>query len=245
MVIKDIEQTLAQKFCCYGYKNMSGELKDKGWIINRKKVNRLMKENNLLFGARIRPKPFKRNYIRFRSVPAEHPLQYLTMDIKYVHVHGTGRNALLLTIMDIYSRKVLIYMLRHHIKKGDVLLLLSLMLLEYKVEGMSIRNDNGSQFIAQAVREYLKEKGVYQEFSHVATPEDNAYIEALHSNLQREVIDRFEFESIYHAQMVIDRYYKWYNEKRRHGSLNGQTPESVYKKYNPIPFENEKLLNYL
>jgi putative transposase len=117
------------------------------------------------------------------------------------------------------------------------------MLLEYKAEGMSLRNDNGSQFIANAVREYLKEKGVYQKFSHVATPEDNAYIEALHSNLQREVIDRFEFECIYHAQMVIDRYYKWYNEKRRHGSLKRQAPETAWKKYNPIPFENEKLLN--
>lgn len=128
------------------------------------KVNRLRKENNLLYGAPIRPKPFKGNFIRFRSVQAERPLQYLTMDIKYVHVYGTGRDALLLTIMDIYSRKVLIYMLRHHIKKGNVLLLLSLMLLEYKVEGLSTRNDNGAQFIAQAVREYLKEKVVYQEF---------------------------------------------------------------------------------
>lgn len=63
-----------------------------------------------------------------------------------------------------------------------------MLLLEYKAEGITLRNDNGSQFIATAVREFLKEKGVYQEFSHVATPEDNAYIEALHSNLQREVI---------------------------------------------------------
>jgi hypothetical protein len=48
----------------------------------------------------------------------ERPLQFMTMDIKYVHVHGTGRNALLLTVMDIYSRKVLIHMLRQSIKKG-------------------------------------------------------------------------------------------------------------------------------
>jgi putative transposase len=244
-VVKDIERTLAQEFCCYGYRNMAGELKEMGWIINHKKVYRLMKESKLLFGARIRVAPFKRNFIRFRSLRPERPLQYLTMDIKYVHVHGTGRNALLLTVMDIYSRKVLIHMLRQSIKKGDVLLMLSLMLLDYKAEGMSLRNDNGSQFIANAVREYLKEKGIYQEFSHVATPQDNAYIEALHSNLQREVIDRFEFESIFHAQMVIDRYYKWYNEKRRHWSLSGQTPETAWKNYNPIPFENEKRLNYL
>jgi hypothetical protein len=73
------------------------------------------------------------------------------------------RNALLLTVIDIYS-KVLIHMLRHRIKKGDVLLMLSLMLLEYKAEGMSIRNDNGSQFIAAVVREYLREKGIYQSY---------------------------------------------------------------------------------
>jgi transposase InsO family protein len=110
--------------------------------------------------------------------------------------------------------------------------------MEYKTKGMSLRNDNGSQFIASAVRQFLKDKGITQEFSHVATPEDNAYIEALHSNLQREVIDRFEFDSIYHAQMIIDRYYKWYNEKRRHGALKGRTPQFAYNHFfNPIPFE--------
>lgn len=227
-VVKDIEKTLHQEFCCYGYRNMTGELRELGWIINHKKVYRLMKEHKLLYGGKIRPEPFKRNFIRYRSPGAERPLQYLSMDIKYVHIHGWNRNVLLLTVMDIYSRKVLIHMLKENIKKGDVLVMLSLMLLEYKAEGMSLRNDNGSQFIARAVRQFLKDKGILQEFSHVATPQDNAYIEALHSNLQREVIDRFEFDSIYHAQMIIERYYKWYNEKRRHGSLSGRTPEIVW-----------------
>ncbi|WP_205686052.1 IS3 family transposase [Chitinophaga costaii] len=245
IVVQQIEKVLSQEFCCYGYKNMTAELREMGWVINHKKVYRLMKESKLLYGSRIRPIPFKRDFIRFRSLQPERPLQYLSMDIKYVYIHGTGRNVLLLTVIDIYSRKVLIYLLRSHIKKGDVLLMLSLMLLEYKAEGMSIRNDNGSQFIAQAVREYLKEKGIYQEFSHVATPEDNVYIEAFHSNLQREVMDRYEFDSIYHAQMVLDRYYEWYNEKRRHGALKRQTPNYVFKNFNPVPFENEKLLSYL
>ena len=238
VVIQDIEKTLHQEFCCYGYRNMTGELKEMGWVINHKKVYRLMKEHKLLYGGRIRPEPFKRTFIRYRTPGAERPLQYLSMDIKYVHIHGWRRNVFLLTVMDIYSRKVLIHMLKASIKKGDVLVMLSLMLMEYKTEGMSLRNDNGSQFIATAVRQFLKEKGITQEFSHVATPEDNAYIEALHSNLQREVIDRFEFDSIYHAQMIIDRYYKWYNEKRRHGSLKGRTPGSVYNHFfNPISFE--------
>ena len=189
-VVKDIEKTLHQEFCPYGYRSMTGELKDRGWIINHNKVYRLMKEHKLLYGGKIRPEPFKRNFIRFRTPGAEKPLQYLSMDIKYVQIHGWRRNVYLLTIMDIYSRKVLIHMLKVSIKKGDLLVMLSLMLLECEAEGMRLRNDNGSQFIAGVVRQFLKGKGISREFSHVATPEDNAYIEALHSNLQREVIDR-------------------------------------------------------
>ncbi len=49
--------------------------------------------------------------------------------------------------------------------------------MDYKTEGMIFRNDNGSQFIAGVVRQFLKDKGVIHEFTHVATAEENAYIE--------------------------------------------------------------------
>jgi hypothetical protein len=61
-LVKDIEKTLHQEFCCYGYRNMTGELKDLGWRINHKKVYRLMKDHKLLYGSKIRPEPFKRNF---------------------------------------------------------------------------------------------------------------------------------------------------------------------------------------
>ncbi|HJS55619.1 MAG TPA: IS3 family transposase [Chitinophagaceae bacterium] len=237
VVVKQIEIILQQEFCCYGYHMVTCELHEIGWIINHKKVYRLMDEHHMLFNSRIKVIASQRSFVRYRKLLPERPLQYLSMDIKFVHIHASGRNALLLTVMDVYSRKVLMHMLRYNIRKGDVLVMLSLLLLEYKPQGMTIRNDNGSQFIAGAVRQFLKDKGVYQEFSHVGTPEDNAYIEALHSNLQREVINRFEFDSIYHAALVIDRYYKWYNEKRRHGSLNRRRPQEIWDQYfsNPFP----------
>jgi hypothetical protein len=74
VVLKDIEQTLSHEFCCYGDKNMTAELKDLGWIINHKKVYRLMKEAKLLYGARIGVAPFKRNFIKFRSLRPDRPL---------------------------------------------------------------------------------------------------------------------------------------------------------------------------
>ena len=91
VVINDIEQTLTQEFCCFGYRNMTGEIREKGWIINYKKVYRLMKEHRLLYGSRIRPEPFRRNFIQFRRLQPDRPLQYLSIDIKYVHIQGIAQ----------------------------------------------------------------------------------------------------------------------------------------------------------
>lgn len=124
-------------------------------------------------------------------------------------------------------------MLRYNIKKRYVVILLSLLLIGYKVENITLMNDNGSQFIAGVVRQFLKDKGVNQEFTYVATPAENACIEALHSNVQSEVVERFEFESIYHAQMIFNRYYDWYNNHRKHGAL-GRKPPKQYLRENDL-----------
>jgi transposase InsO family protein len=123
-------------------------LREEGWIINHKKVYSLMKTHHLLFNRKIGRSGIPRQFVRFRKIVAAKPLEHLCMDIKYVHIHGAGRNALLLTVMDVYSRKVLIHMMRFNIKKGDVIVMLSLLLIEYKIHGMTIRNDNGSQCIS-------------------------------------------------------------------------------------------------
>ncbi len=164
-----------------------------------------MKVDNLLFINKIGVKKSPRKFVRYRKIQTESPMEY--MDIKYVHIHGSKRNALLQIVIDVYSRKNLTHM------------------LEYNITRFTIRNENGSQFIANVVRVYLKEKGVTQEFTHVATPEENSYIEAYHSILQHEVIERFEFEFIYDAKAVFYRYNEWYTQKRKHGSLDNISPE--------------------
>ena len=97
--------------------------------------------------------------------------------------------------------------------------MLGQILAKHKVEGITLRNDNGSQFIATVIREYLQEQGVNQEFTHVATPEENSFIEAYHSLLERTIEQRYEFESIYEAGICITytgRVREWvaYNQQR-------------------------------
>ena len=100
--------------------------------------------------------------------------------------------------------------------------------LQYGIKGVTIRNDNGSQFIANDVKHFLYSSEAKQEFTHIATPEENAYIEAFHSIVQREVIDRFEFESFYEAKSTLMRHREWYNNHRKHGQIGRITPKQKW-----------------
>jgi putative transposase len=65
----------------------------------------------------------------------------------------------------------------------------------FSIKGVTGRNDNGSQFIANDVKQFLSSAEAKQEFTHIATPQENSYIEAFHSIVQTEVVDRFDFLS--------------------------------------------------
>jgi hypothetical protein len=105
-----------------------------------------------------------------------------------------------------------------------VVILLDWVLPGIKAEGIIIRNDNGSQFLAHNVRQYLHGKNITQEFTHIATPEENAYIESFHSNISRELLNRCWLESLFHARMKIREYYRVYNYKRKHRALRRKSP---------------------
>lgn len=228
-VVEEIKSILGIEFLCYGYVPITEELFDRGFLINHKKVYRLMDENKILCGKSITTHFGKRKFVRFRKIKAEHPLQYLCMDIKYIPING--KFAYLLSIIDVFSRKIVGYVFKKSIKQHDVLWLIKNILPEKANIPMTIRNDNGSQFIAKSVRAYLEEINVHHEFTHIATPQENSYIEAFHSIMQRELVSRYEFESFYHAEMKIAQYIFIYNHIRKHGSLNYRTPVKVWNEY--------------
>ena len=230
LVVQDIRKALSREFCCYGYHNITDDLRDLDYIINHKKVYRLMNEHDLLLGKVIRTSG-KRTFVKHRRIEAQYPMEYLCLDIKYVWVEGEKRNYYLLTILDVYSRKALEQILQRSIRKMDVINLFRSINNQYGIKGVTIRNDNGSQFIANDVKQYLRSAEANQEFTHVATPEENAYIEAFHSIIDREVIQRFEFNSYYEAKLTFKAHLQWYNTVRKHGQLNRMTPQGKWNQY--------------
>lgn len=242
-VVEQIRSILSQEFICYGYEKVTWELHDQGFIINKKKVYRLMSEAHLLHNTQRISTYGKRTFVQQRKVEASYPMQHLTMDIKYVYIQGEKRNVYLLTVMDVFSRRVLAHSLKPSIRQYDVVLLLEGIVSKYWTKGIVIRNDNGSQFIAHSVRKYLKSRGINQEFTHLATPEENAHIEALHSTLEREVIKRYWFDSFYYAKWKINDYYKVYNQKRKHRALNRKSPDQIWNASKKAMLNSQFLLN--
>jgi putative transposase len=229
-VIDEIKKIISPEFVCYGYQNVTVELKKLAYIINHKKVYRLMDENQLLLGKIIKTSG-KREWVKYRKITATHPMEYLCWDIKYIWVQGERKNYFLLSLMDVYSRRILEWIFQPSIRKIDLLKMINRIDLTHGLKGVTVRNDNGSQFIANKVRHYLRTLEANQEFTHIATPEENSYIEAFHSILEREVIRRFEFESFYEAKLTFLAYMDFYNNKRLHGSLKRKTPICIWNEY--------------
>lgn len=229
-VVEEIKNILGGEFVCYGYQKVTVELKKNDFVINHKKVYRLMDENNLLLGKVIRTSG-KRQWVKHRKITASKPMEYLCLDIKYLWVQGEQRYYYLLTILDVYTRKNLLWILQRSVRKIDVINLFRHLNNVYGIKGVNIRNDNGSQFIANDVRQFLRAAEANQEFTHIATPEENAYIEAYHSILQTEVVERFEFESYFEAKQTIIAYVDFYNNRRIHGGIDYKTPQKMWDEY--------------
>jgi transposase InsO family protein len=230
-VIEEIKHLLSQEFVNYGYIKVSMYLKDKGYIINKKRVYRIMKENRLLLNKRIRGSR-KREFVKERRMRAERPFEKLQMDIKYVYVRGERRNVYLLSLMDIFSRKVLGYRVSGSMRKEVVINLVDEVILNTAVpREVTIRTDNGSQFIAHKLRDYLKGIEIRQEFIHVSSPRENGYIESLHSILEEEVIKKFEFQRLDHLRDILEKYFQFYNEERIHSGIGYRSPERFLREY--------------
>lgn len=231
-VVTEIKSILSHEFIDCGYHIMTGYLKKAGYIINHKKVYRIMEQNGLLkANARISRNPGGKKYVRYRKVNTSHPMQCLEMDIKMVWIPNKGKNAYLLSVIDVHTRKILGYKFDWNMKQDAVIELLSEIIEIYGIATeMIIRSDNGSQFIANSVREYIALVGIDQEFTHVATPEENAHIESYHGTLKRDIFDRFDYNNFGQIQQIIKRYVKFYNQERLHGKIGKVTPDSKWEK---------------
>jgi putative transposase len=227
-VIQDIREILGEEFVDYGYLKVTHWLRqEKDYIINPKKVYRLMGEQGLLNKAcdKEKQKRNKRNWVKQLVPPAQTAFDYLEFDIKYFYVAGKSRNALLLSVIDVKTRWVLGHFMAWDIKQQQVIDLFDQIFEVYPLpKSFYVRNDNGSQFIAEKVQLYFQAKGVTQEFCKPATPEQNAHIESYHSIQEKIICQQYEFDDLKQITDTLNRFIDFYNFRRIHSGVAYQAP---------------------
>ena len=230
VVVEFLQALLGQPLIDYGYRKSHSALGNACYHINHKKVYRLMKDAGLLRGDRIQTTG-KVDRAGGRMVRPEAPFVFLEMDIKYLYIKGEDRTIFLLTIIDTHSRYALDYSLGYQMTQHEVKALWERALSKEvflnhgpdEVGKVKVRNDNGSQFIAKSVQAFFVSKGIAQEFTHVATPEENAHIESFHSILE-EAIGGLDFGGRVDLAEWLKTFYEFYNTERLHSSICDLSP---------------------
>jgi putative transposase len=231
LIVKDIKQLLSQEFIDYGYLKVTYYLQDEmRYNINHKKVYRLMKEAKLL-NAPVPKQKNKKTWVKELVPKPTEPFTYWEFDIKFIYIHHLGRYAPMLSVIDVYSRYLIGWMMQWSIKKEDVIGFFDAILKDYRMpKVITVRCDNGSQFESNLLRSYLESKKIIQEFTKPATPEQNAHIESYHSIIANAVCRKFEFESLQHALEVFVRWEVFYNEGRIHSGSGNTSPIKYLKR---------------
>jgi len=219
----------------YGYRKLTACLNDEyALIINHKKVYRLCKELGILQPQRVVKHHYPRRLAKQELISG--PNQLWEMDLKYGYIDGTDQFFFQISLIDVFDRTVIAYHLGLSAKAKDACLVLQNAIRKRRLTKevlslLKVRTDNGPQFIAEIFEATCAELGLIHERIPVKTPNMNAHIESFHAILENECYRRNEFYSFLEVYTVITEYMKYYNERRRHSSLNFMSPVRFYEAF--------------
>ena len=214
---------LARQYGRYGYRKITALLRIEGWRVNHKKVERLWREEGLQVPRRHKQR--KRLYDHVHSVIHMRPLYpHHIWSVDFVQdrlLHG--RPYKMLTVIDEYTRQCLTVKAQFQMGSQEVLETLGDLFIHHDKPDY-VRSDNGSEFKAQGIQQWLKSVGVQPIYIYPGSPWENGYNERFNGTLRNEVLNTEAFYSLQEARCVIQQWVEQYNHTRPHQSLNYRPP---------------------
>ena len=214
---------LSRRHPRYGYRRITALLRRKGWRVNRKRVYRLWRREGLKVPVKQRKRrrlgSSDNSVVRRKAEHINHVWSYdFVMDQT-----EDGRRLKLLPVLDEYTRECLTLEVARNMKARDVIEVLEHLLI---VRGAPeyIRSDNGSEFIADAIKKWLADIGVKTLYIEPGSPWENAYSESFNSRLRDELLNREVFGNMLAARVLLGDWRLEYNHRRPHSSLDYMTP---------------------
>lgn len=228
---------LKDEFEAYGWRRMQAALGQQGWVVNHKKLKRLMREQGL--NARRR-----RRYVtttdsdhdqpifpeRTKDMIVDGPDQLWVADITYVAV-AVGF-VYVAVIMDAWSRRIIGYAMSRRIDARLTLAALDAAIaLRQPPPGCVHHGDRGSQYAAEKYRDRLREARLVGSMGRRGNPYDNAMMESLIKTLKVEGVYPLDFETAEEVAEQLPAFIEKYNARRLHSSLGYLSPEQYEKQH--------------
>ena len=218
--------SLACEYGRYGYRRITALLRADGWQVNHKRVERIWRQEGLKVPAR---QP-KRSRIWFNDgscirLRPEHRNHVWAYDFVFDRTRE-GRPLKFLNVVDEYTRECLAIKVDRRQTSRDVLRTLAQLMLKHGVPE-HIRSDNGPEFVAKAVRQWLSRLGVQTLFIEPGSPWENGYIESFNGKLRDELLDGEIFTTVKEAKVLTAWWKRQYNHVRPHSSLGYRPPAPV------------------
>lgn len=197
-------------------------LRDTGWIVNLKKIRRIMKKydikvryhkvfkkntNRDRLEENVRPNLLKRNFY------ADKPNQKWSTDITYIIYNG--KRAYLSSIMDLYTRDIIAYKISYKMDNKLVIDTLNEAIRKQKdVHGVILHSDQGFQYTSYEYKAICEANGIIISMSPKGSPVDNSPIESFHSNLKRETLRSYNITSLKQYVNLVKDWILFYNTNR-------------------------------
>jgi transposase InsO family protein len=214
---------LATKYGRYGYRRVTALLRQEGWQVNHKRVERIWR----MEGLKVPQKQPRRgrlwlndgSCIRLRPQFKDHVWSY---DFVMART-SDGRSFRILTLIDEYTRECLALLVDRRITCQDVINQL-FNLFVFRGIPEHIRSDNGTEFTAREIRKWLSCLGVKALFIEPGSPWENGYIESFNGKLRDELLNREIFTTLTEAKVLTEQWRQEYNQVRPHSSLGYRPP---------------------
>ena len=194
-----------------------------GMPVNHKRVERIWRQE----GLKVPKKQQKRgriwsndgSCIRLRPEHQNHVWSYDIIEDRT----KDGRKIRILNVIDEYTREALCSRVERRIRSEDVCEVLTELFCRHGIPEY-IRSDNGSEFTAKAVKEFLSRLECQTLYIEPGSPWENGYIESYNSRMRDELLDSELFYTLLEAQVLIGRWRYYYNTERPHSALGYRPP---------------------
>ena len=214
---------LVRQYGRYGYRKIAELLRQTGWLVNDKRVERIWRREGLKVPAK-QPKRGRLwlndgSCIRLRAERRNHVWSY---DFVEERTHD-GRRFRMLNIIDEFTHECLAIRVSRRLKSIDVIDVLSNLFILRGVPE-HIRSDNGPEFVAKAVQDWIGAVGAKTAYITPGSPWENGFIESFNARLRDELLDGEIFYTLREAQIVIESWRRHYNTVRPHASIGYRAP---------------------